>query len=217
MLAVALAEGCETPPAAVEVVDEVPEVEITAPEDGEKRNAPEVTFEGTATDAEGPVHAQWRLDGGPAQELALDLDGAFEFSLVLAQGSHDVTVEATDDAGQTASDRVTVTYLGKPPEDGAAPKVKLLAPSAGVLLHDPFVVVVGTATDDAGVTWLTWSLDGGLEEDVTSELESDGGFSFEVPLEDGEHTIVVRAHDAAGKQGTAWVEVTVAAGGLGGR
>lgn len=113
----------------------------------------------------------------------------------LSQGSHTVSVRATDTAARstTASRSFTV--------DTHAPEVTITSPSSGAFFSSSSVPVAFTATDP-NLASVTCSLDGGSFAACTSPRNY-------TSLLDGEHTVTVRAVDQAGNSAEAPISFSV--------
>ncbi len=86
-----------------------------------------------------------------------------------------------------------------PPTDTQAPSVTITSPVNGQQVSGT-VVVSATATDDIGVSKVEFLIDGTLKQTSSSAPYS---YSFaSSSLSVGNHTIVVKAYDAAGNVGT---------------
>ncbi len=115
--------------------------------------------------------------------------------VALQQGDNVITVTAKDAAGQTATDTLTVTRT-----DAGAPTVAITTPTSQSTHSTPQVTVAlgGTASDDFGVTEVTWSNDRG------GSGTASGTTSWSiasVALQGGANTITVTARDAVGAGG----------------
>jgi hypothetical protein len=115
----------------------------------------------------------------------------------LQNGNHVVAVRVRDRAGNLEEVKRTFTFL----LDQVAPTVAISSPSAGDLVNRSTVRVTGTAADDSGVTSLTVN-------GQTASL-TDGQFSAVVGVVQGANELEVVAEDAAGRQATARVSITV--------
>jgi hypothetical protein len=166
-----------------------------------------VTVAGTASDNLGVAKVEVSVDGG-AFRLA---QGTGSWSLPLdttayADGSHTLVARATDLAGNRATARISVDS-DNVPDDLAAPQVAIVSPTEGATVSGT-LTVVGTASDDIGVTRVEVSADGGAYR------LAQGTGSWSLPLDttaytDGSHTIKVKASDAVGRSSTASATVSV--------
>lgn len=86
-------------------------------------------------------------------------------------------------------------------EDVAAPTVTLASPAAMSVVQGGEVVVRGTATDEVSIARLTYSLNGGADQEIVISPDPSVDFEFTVAaLEGGSNTITVAAFDEAGNQ-----------------
>ncbi|HHB13357.1 MAG TPA: HYR domain-containing protein [Chromatiales bacterium] len=112
----------------------------------------------------------------------------------LAEGSHTVTVKATDEAGnaRTASASFTVELT--------SPVVSITAPAQGLVTNDPTPLL--TFTVEATSPTATEVRVDGMPVGTGSGSPLDG-------LQDGTHTVVVEAIDPAGRRGSDSSEFTI--------
>lgn len=98
-----------------------------------------------------------------------------------------------------------------PTADTQAPEVSIASPTTEATWEtgEASLTISGTATDDVGVTEVTWAVDGG----ATGNATGTSSWSATVQLSTGSNTVTIRAEDAAGNQGTAALTVTVDASG----
>jgi len=118
-------------------------------------------------------------------------------SVELFAGKNTITVTAHDENGKCSADTLAVTYYA----DAAPPTLVITAPTSGSTYstRSSTVTLSGTASDNAGVTGVTWSNDGGGSGTATGTTSwSVSG----VALKEGDNTITVTASDAAGNMGT---------------
>ena len=152
----------------VTAVDNTPPVvDITAPEDGafyKSANVPALAY--TATDNSG-------IDPTVVAEGWSD-----------EEGPHEVTVTATDAAGNEGSDSITYTV------DNTPPVVDITAPEDGAFYKSANVPALAREVTD------------NLDPDPTVVEE---GYS----TDEGEHTVTVTATDAAGNEGSDSITYTV--------
>ncbi len=115
-------------------------------------------------------------------------------------------VRSKDAAGNTAvsGDLTFVTAAGS---DGVAPTVNISVPTSSAAYSTSAAVIDigGSASDNAGVTLVTWSSSrGGSGTASGTSSWSVGG----IPLQSGTNIITVTARDAAGNAGSATLTVT---------
>ncbi len=96
-----------------------------------------------------------------------------------------------------------------PSPDTEAPTVSYVSPAADTTVAQAGVTVQGKASDNVGVSRVTYTVDGGGEQDVTITAGTSPTFQFTVQgLSEGSHTLVLRAYDAADNRGEAGRKVT---------
>lgn len=111
----------------------------------------------------------------------------------LGDGSHTVTVNASDNDGNAATQKSTTFKV-----DTVAPTLNISAPSDGLITSNSSLVVKGTTNDTtSSPVSISIKLNGADQGAVT--VGSDGSFSKTIVLAEGSNTIVITATDAAGK------------------
>ncbi len=144
-----------------------PGVAITYPADSDTVGGV-VTVEGTASDAGGLDRVDVKVDGG-AYALATGT-GNWSFSLdttAFTDGDHTITARATDLAGNTSTDSVTVCV------SNAEPSITLISPNAGEVLYVGTTRYIRWSTVKImDVTILYWSEAGGRYEIVSPSLDA---------------------------------------------
>lgn len=111
----------------------------------------------------------------------------------LSDGSHTVTVNASDNDGNAATQKSTTFTV-----DTVAPTLNITAPSDGLITSASSLVVKGTTNDTtSSPVSIAIKLNGTDQGAVT--VGSDGSFSKTIVLAEGSNTIVITATDAAGK------------------
>lgn len=121
----------------------------------------------------------------------------------MQDGSHTVTVNASDHDGNAASAKSTTFTV-----DTVPPTLNITAPADNLITNTASLNVVGV-TNDATSSPVTVriSLNGADQGSVT--VQSNGSFSKTVTLQEGSNTIVVTATDAAGKASSVTRSVTL--------
>lgn len=127
----------------------------------------------------------------------------------LVVGSNVIAVTAVDSKGVRVSQTVTVTRQATTTPSGTtdktAPTLTILSPSTStVYTTAKSISFRGLATDNVGVTEVTWSTNTG--QSGTAAGTTDWSISA-IPLYIGVNTVTVRARDAAGN--IAWRSVSV--------
>ncbi len=180
------AAGSATDSVAVTVDTTPPVVTITAPADGTQTTAALVTVAGTVVDAR-PI-ASFTVSG-----VAVPLvDGAFTTAATLGLGGNPITAEATDAAGNTGSDGITVVR-------GEAPAIAITVPADGLLTNQTPLTVSGTVSGTAPVAVSV----NGVAATVTG-----GSWTASVALVEGGNTLTASAANSFGSASAA-VSVTL--------
>ncbi|ATB39243.1 hypothetical protein CYFUS_004687 [Cystobacter fuscus] len=175
---------------AVEITP--PTVTLTAPVGGTTLSGT-VQVSGTASDDSGVSKLEFLLDGTLLRS-ALGATYSFYWDTQTAVGgTHTLTVRATDAHGNVATSSRTVVI------DVTAPVVALTSPGGGAALTG-VVSLQADATDDVGVTWVEFYVDGlFLARDTTVPFGVDWDTTSEA---DGNHTLTARAYDALNRMTT---------------
>ena len=120
----------------------------------------------------------------------------------LSDGQHTIKVDASDHDGN-ASIQTSVTFK----IDTVAPTLNVTSPTDNFVTNQASITVEGT-TNDATSSPVTVTIN---DEPVT--VQSNGSFSKQITLSEGENTITVIATDGAGKSTTVVRHVTLDTGG----
>ena len=180
-------------------------IRITSPTTGATYNStgPSVGLFGTASPQADVVRIDWTNSRGGAGLAS----GAANWStgpIALQSGSNVIAVTAHGSDGGSASGSLEVAYVTDV-ADTVAPYLKIVSPaSTNVLTYSAAISFQGTATDNVGVSQVTWTSSTGLSGVAFGAGSWNTG---EIPLLVGTNRIVVRAADAAGNAG--WRSVTV--------
>ncbi len=187
--------------------DNPPSVSITNPADG-ATVSDVVSVTADATDDNGVSQVEFFVDGG---SIGVDSDGSDGWTAswdttAYEDGSHSVSATATDTAGQTATDSVSVTVDNGTTDN--PPSVSITNPADGATVSD-VVSVTADATDDNGVSQVEFFVDGG-----SIGVDSDGSDGWTASwdttaYEDGSHYVSASATDTAGQTASDSVSVTV--------
>jgi PKD repeat protein len=168
----------------------------------ESHEGTQVVLNGTATDnASTRFNFTWSENGVTlaTETNATDTTLTYTFNL----GIHTVTLNATDEAGNTGSDNVTVTITDTiPPVVNAGPDMTVEQEShAGTQ-----VTLNGTATDTCSTRFnFTWSENGTVLATSTNATDTTLTYTFNL----GTHVVTLNATDMAGNTGSDTVTVTV--------
>ena len=181
-----------------------PVVTITAPTSNTTLSTTAATLAlgGTASDAVGVTQVTWTNDRG-GSGTATGTTSWSVASITLQSGANLLTVTARDAAGNTSTDSLTVTYT----PDTTKPTVAITSPtsSSTLAVRTSTTALGGTASDNVGVTQVTWSNSRGGSGTAT------GTTSWSVAsitLQTGANVITVTARDAAGNTNTTTITVT---------
>ena len=130
-------------------------------------------------------------------------DCTYTPSTALADGSHTIKFDASDNDGNAATQK-TVTFK----VDTVPPTLSVTAPVAGLITNKAACTVTGTTNDiTSSPVTVTIKLNSGSAEAVT--VGADGSFSKSLTLASGNNTITVVATDSAGKSSTVTRTVTL--------
>jgi len=125
---------------------------------------------------------------------------AWSASVPLTSGTNVISVTATDGVGNTSSATLTVIF------DITAPAVTILTPAPpSVVTQTRPLTITGTATDNVGVTSVSWS--NNLNGASGAATFVDPNWTASVSLVPGINLITIRASDALGNIGTATLSV----------
>ncbi len=189
---------------SITVANEAPVATISQPADNASFGIGEsIDFQGSATDAEDGA-----LSGGDLVWTS-NIDGQIgtggSFSRAdLSEGTHTITLTATDSQGKTGQATVTITVENQAP---ATPVISAPADGGSAQLGAS-VQFQGSATDpEDGVLSgddLVWT------SDIDGEIGTGTSFST-TSLSVGEHTITLTATDSDGRTSSASITFTVLA------
>jgi hypothetical protein len=185
----------------------LPAVTITSPTSNSSYTASSsrLTISGTASDNVGVTQVSWVTDRG-ASGTASGTTNWTASGILLQSGTNNVTVTARDAAGNRKTDVLTVTYAVAT-SDATPPTISIGGPTtaSSYTTTKNVITLGGTASDNKGVTAVTWSNSRG------GSGFSSGTTSWSVPsilLEGGTNIITVTAQDAAGNKATDVLTVT---------
>jgi hypothetical protein len=162
-----------------------------------------LSLSGTASDNVGVTSVNWVNNRG-GSGIATGTTSWSVPSVGLQTGSNVITITARDAAGNVGTDILTVTSTAP---DTTAPSVTITAPttSGSYATSSPTLSISGTASDNVGVTAVTWATDrgsAGTASGTTSWTAS------AIALQGGANVVTVTARDAAGNLGRAVLTVT---------
>lgn len=182
-----------------------PTITITAPSAGAYITNTTPTIEFQVKDADSGVNAGTiavTVDGTAVSTVTKTaIDGGYKCtctSPTLKDGSHTISVKASDNDGNAAAAK-TATFT----VDTVPPTLQITAPSNDLVTNKKTVTITGK-TDDVTSKPVTVTVNG-----ATVTVGTDGTFTKEVTLVEGANTITIVAKDKAGKTTTVTRKVTV--------
>jgi chitodextrinase len=126
-------------------------------------------------------------------------DASYTDTGLAASTEYRYNVRAFDAAGNVSELSSTLTVTTEAVPDTEAPVVSITNPGDGALVAET-VSVTASATDNVGVTYVEFLLDGTV---VSTDSSSPYSYSWDTTeLDDGDYTLRARAYDAAGNVGT---------------
>lgn len=192
-----------------------PVITITSPSNGARvtnSNQP-VTFTvideagGSGVDLESVVV---KLDGsavsaGEVTHSAVTNGYSFTYTPAspMGDGSHTVTVDASDNDGNAAEQKSTTFTV-----DTVAPSLNVTSPTDGLVTNNASITVTGT-TNDATSSPVTVTVQLNSQDQGAVTVGSDGSFSKAITLANGANVIVVTSTDQAGKSTSVTINVTL--------
>lgn len=167
-------------------------------------NTTAVNLTGIAANGSGAVAVTWQTDHGASGRATGGASWAAT-AVPVAVGSTTVTVTATDALHRTASKTVTFTRAVAAAQDTVPPVLNLTSPSSVTIQTTAAAIAVaGNATDNVGVTRVTWQASGSSSGTATGTT----AWSVPaIPLLIGTNTVIIRAYDAAGN--SSWRSLSV--------
>jgi hypothetical protein len=161
-----------------------------------------VAIGGIAADEKGVTKVTWRSSNGQSGTASGTADWTIA-AVNLTEGSNIITVTAEDAAGNTAGKQITVRFT---PPDTTPPTVAISTPTgqSSYATESAKVDIGGTASDDTGITRITWrNANGGSGTASGTKSWSIAAVS----LTEGDNRITVTAEDAAGNKASAQITV----------
>ena len=162
-----------------------------------------ISLGGTASDNVGVTQVTWSNDRGGSGTAGGTTSWTIN-GISLQSGVNNITVTASDAAGNQGTDTIAVTYT---PPDTTKPTITITSPTSNPTYSttSSAINLGGTASDNVGVTQVTWSNDRGGSGTAggTTSWTING-----IALQSGVNNITVTAWDAANNQGTATIAVT---------
>ena len=181
-----------------------PVISITAPSSGAYITNTTPSIEFTVTDADsGVASIAVTLDGTAISSITKTaVTGGYKCTCkpasALKDGSHTISVTATDNDGNTSAAKTSTFTV-----DTVPPTLSITAPAEGLVTNKKTVTVTGK-TDDATSKPVTVTVNGSV-----ATVGTDGSFSKDVTLTEGANKITIIATDKAGKTTTVVRNVTL--------
>ncbi len=180
-----------------------PSVTIDYPTASETITSASYTVKAMASDNVGIASVAFRADAGGWQAMSWN---SYESRWTYlwsgySEGVHTLAVRAFDVAGNNATATVSVNYAPAA-VDTIRPVAYIDHPTPGEVLVSPSYEIKAHATDNVGVTLMQVAIDGGAWNGMWYDSTEDRwAFHWEYYPE-GNHTIIVRAFDSAGNNGS---------------
>jgi hypothetical protein len=167
-----------------------------------------VAVSGSATDNVQLAKVEVSVDSGSFQPASGTTAWTFALaSAAYADGAHTLNARATDAAGNTSVIMLSVMFRNAVSSDTTPPVVAIALPSAGAAVSGA-VSVSGSASDNASVSKVEVSLDGGSYG--PAQGTASWGYALDTTsLANGAHTVAARATDAAGNVAFATEAISV--------
>jgi hypothetical protein len=186
-----------------------PTVSITGPTSSETYSTTSgtLTLSGSANDNVAVTSVTWQNSANSASGTATGTSTWSVSDLGLATGVNLITVTASDAASNQGTDTITVTYT--PASDTTEPTISLTLTDDEYVTISPYAIITGSASDNTGVTQVTWYNSGtGASGVCTGTTSWEANVSFAV----GANHVTFTAHDAAGNLATHTITWTYEAG-----
>ena len=185
-----------------------PSVTITGPTSSSSysTSSAALSLSGSASDNVGVTQVTWSNSRGGSGTAS----GTISWNasgITLQDGSNTLTVTARDAAGNTSTDTLVVTYSTSTPGDTTAPSVTITSPtsSSTYTTSSGTLALAGSASDNVGVTQVSWSNNRGGSGTASGTTSWSVG---SITLQSGSNIITVTARDAANNQNTDVLTVT---------
>ena len=187
-----------------------------------------ISVSGITTGGVAPVEVAWSTAAGQIGNALGSANWSIT-SIPLTLGANNITITAFDAASHTASQTITVTRQAQPtpalpsaptspstpstpsgPQPGSTgdttpPTLRITNPASTIMSTTASSITFqGQASDNVGVTSVTWSTAAGASGTAAGTLT---WTAPNIPLLMGSNMVTVRAYDAAGN--SAWRAVTV--------
>lgn len=193
-----------------------PVISITSPSSGAHITNNKPTIQFSITDADSGVDPDTisiKIDNGSAITSGItktpsgkNYTCSYVPTTALSDGSHTIYINAKDYDGNAATQKSVAFTV-----DTVAPTLNVTSPTEGLKTNQSSLTVSGTTNDaTSSPVTVTIKLNSGPAESVT--VQSNGSFSKQITLANGENTIVITATDSAGKSTSVTRHVTLDTG-----
>ncbi len=157
-----------------------PTLRITSPARNATLNTSNVALTGTSADANGVASIHVSIDNSTFTQA--NGTNSWSFNAIIADGTHNITVRATDMAGNVSKANVTIMV------NTMINEITITSPVEGVKLNTSNVTITGSVTNSSHVQSIEVAIDGGVSLPVSLNTTS-GIWTFgPVDLVDGNHT-----------------------------
>jgi hypothetical protein len=184
-----------------------PTVTITSPTSSSTYDTSNSTINigGTASDNVGVTQVTWSNSRGGSGSASGTTNWSVS-NITLQEGDNIITVTANDAAGNSSNDTITVTYT---PPDTQNPTVAITSPTSALTYDtsNSTINIGGTASDNVGVTQVTWSNSRGGSG--TASGTTNWSISSVTLYCGSDNIITVTANDAAGNSSNDTLAVDV--------
>lgn len=193
-----------------------PVITISSPSSGAHITNNKPTIQFSITDADSGVDPDTitiKIDNGSAITSGItktpsgkNYTCSYVPDTALSDGSHTIYINAKDHDGNAAAQKSVMFTV-----DTVAPTLNVTSPAEGLKTNQSSLTVSGTTNDaTSSPVTVTIKLNSGAAEEVT--VQSNGSFSKQLTLANGENTIVITATDSAGKSTSVTRHVTLDTG-----
>ena len=162
---------------------------------------------GTATGGKGTIAVTWNTSNGASGGVLISGAAWTASGVPLGTGANTITISATDGVSRASQSLVVTRQTTTTPsgtKDTTPPSLAIVSPSASTIsTAAASIAFSGTATDNVGVTAVTWATNTG----GSGTASGTANWSASIPLLIGTNTVTIRASDAAGNVG--WRSVIV--------
>lgn len=193
-----------------------PVITISSPSSGAHITNNKPTIQFSITDADSGVDPDTitiKIDNGSAITSGItktpsgkNYTCSYVPDTALSDGSHTIYIDSKDHDGNAATQKSVAFTV-----DTVAPTLNVTSPTEGLKTNQSSLTVSGTTNDaTSSPVTVTIKLNSGDAESVT--VQSNGSFSKQLTLANGENTIVITATDSAGKSTSVTRHVTLDTG-----